>query len=396
MQPERLREGPTGEHDEHDEHDEHGEHGERRRHPRPRPDLKRLIALLEGQIGVRSLALSGLFLLASFYTLYFGRSFFMPLVLATLFSLLLSPVVRTLKRVARVPEPLGAGLVMLALLGALSFGIYELSGPAYDWMAAAPQTLRKVEAKLRDLKRPVATIGKATEQVEKFAQVGAGPAKPQQVTVQAPSWGERLVGQATDVVAGIFIMLVMLFFLLASGDLFLRKLIKVLPRLEDRKRAIEIARQVEEEVGRYLGTVTMMNAGIGTAVWISMALVGMPNPLLWGVMVFVSNYVPYLGSIVCYVVIATVGFLTFDTLGRCLLPLGIYLLLNIAEAYVVTPLVLGRRLTLNPVVLFLSLTFWGFLWGIPGAVLAVPIMVVFKIFCDHIEPLAPIGEFLGS
>jgi predicted PurR-regulated permease PerM len=393
MQPERLREGPPGEPDEPDEHDEHGE---RRRHPRPRPDLRRLIALLEGQIGVRSLALSGLFLLASFYTLYFGRSFFMPLVLATLFSLLLSPVVRTMKRVARVPEPLGAGVVMLALLGALGLGIYELSGPAYDWMAAAPQTLRKVEAKLRELKRPVATIGKATEQVEKFAQVGAGQAKPQQVTVQAPSWGERLIGQATDVVAGIFIMLVMLFFLLASGDLFLRKLIRVLPRLEDRKRAVEIARQVEEEVGRYLGTVTMMNAGIGTAVWISMALVGMPNPLLWGVMVFVSNFVPYLGSILCYIVIAVVGFLTFDTLGRCLLPLGIYLLLNFAEAYVVTPLVLGRRLTLNPVVLFLSLTFWGFLWGIPGAVLAVPIMVVFKIFCDHIEPLAPIGEFLGG
>ena len=393
MQPGRMREGPTVEDS---EHGEHGEHGERRRHPRPRPDLKRLIALLEGQVGVRSLALSGLFLLASFYTLYFGRSFFMPLVLATLFSLLLSPVVRTMKRVARVPEPLGAGLVMLALLGALGLGIYELSGPAYDWMASAPQTLRKVEAKLRELKRPVATIGKATEQVEKFAQVGAGQTKPQQVTVQAPSWGERLVGQATDVVAGIFIMLVMLFFLLASGDLFLRKLIKVLPRLEDRKRAVEIARQVEEEVGRYLGTVTMMNAGIGTAVWISMALVGMPNPLLWGVMVFVSNFVPYLGSILCYVVIGVVGFLTFDTLGRCLLPLGIYLLLNIAEAYVVTPLVLGRRLTLNPVVLFLSLTFWGFLWGIPGAVLAVPIMVVFKIFCDHIEPLAPIGEFLGS
>jgi predicted PurR-regulated permease PerM len=188
----------------------------------------------------------------------------------------------------------------------------------------------------------------------------------------------------------------MLFFLLASGDLFMRKLIRVLPRVEDRKRAVEIARQVEEEVGRYLGTVTMMNLGIGTAVWISMALLGMPNPLLWGVMVFVSNFVPYLGSILCYVVIAVVGFLTFDTLGRCLLPLGVYLLLNFAEAYVVTPLVLGRRLTLNPVVLFLSLTFWGFLWGIPGAVLAVPIMVVFKIFCDHIEPLAPIGEFLGG
>jgi predicted PurR-regulated permease PerM len=384
MQPERLHDEPAP------------EEGEDRPHERPRPDLRQVLALLQEPLGVRSIALSGLFLLASFYTLYFGRSFFMPLVLALLFSLLLSPVVRTLKRVVRVPEPLGAGLVMIALLGTLGFGIYELSGPAYAWMAGAPQSLHRVEAKLRDLKKPVATIGRATEQVEKIAQVGGAPAKPQAVTVQAASWGERLLGQATDVVAGIFIMLVMLFFLLASGDLFLRKLIKVLPRLEDRRRAVEIARQVEEDVGRYLATVTMMNAGIGTAVGISMALVGMPNPLLWGALVFISNYIPYLGSIVCYVVFAMVGFLTFDTLGRCLLPVGIYVLLNIAEAYVVTPLVLGRRLTLNPVVLFLSLTFWGFLWGIPGAVLAVPIMVVFKIFCDHIEPLAPIGEFLGG
>jgi predicted PurR-regulated permease PerM len=362
---------------------------------RPRSERQRLAALLKGPFGVRSLALSGLFLLASFYTLYVARSFFMPLVLAVLFSVMLTPVVRTMKRLLRVPEPFGAAVVMLALLGTLGLGIYELSGPAYDWMARAPQSLRRVEDKLRDLKKSMLTLGKATEQVEKIAQVGAPPPKTQAVAVQRQTWGERLFIQATDVVTGVFVMSVMLYFLLASGDLFMRKLIRVLPRLEDRKRAVEIGRQVEEDVSRYLATVTMMNAGLGIAVWISMAMIGLPNPLLWGAIAFVSNFIPYLGSVTCYVVLGMVGFLTFDTLGHCLLPVGIFLVFNVIEAYVVTPLVLGRRLTLNPVMLFLALTFWGFLWGIPGAILAVPIMVVFKIFCDHIEPLAPFGEFLG-
>jgi predicted PurR-regulated permease PerM len=317
----------------------------------------------------------------------------MPVVLALLFSLLLLPAVRTLRR-ARIPEPLGAALVLLSVLGVLGVGVYELAGPAYSWMTAAPQSLRTVEAKLRDLKRPVATLGRATEQVERIAQV-TGANNKTAVAVQTPTLGERLFDQAADFATSAFILIVLLYFLLASGDLFLRKLIRVLPRLEDKRRAVEIAQQIEREVSRYLATVTMMNIGLGLAVWGSMWLIGLPNPLLWGAMVAVTNFVPYLGATLCYAVLGIVGFLTFNSLGHCLLPPAVFLVLNILEAFLITPTVLGRRLTLNPVVLFLGLTFWGFLWGIPGAILAVPGMVVLKILCDHIEPLAPIGEFLG-
>jgi predicted PurR-regulated permease PerM len=361
---------------------------------RPRPNLGRFRDLVQGPFGVRSLALTGLFILAAFYTLYFGRSFFLPIVLALLFNFLLSPVVRALKRL-RIPEGLGAALVVFGLLGSIGWGVYELAGPAYEWAEKAPGTMRRLENKLRQFKKPVQTMSKATEQVEKITQVGGAKAPPT-VSVRTESLGERMFSQATELVAGGMVMFVLLFFLLASGDLFLRKLIRVLPSLADKKRAVEIARQIETEISTYLVTVTVINVALGAAVWGITSLLHVPNPLLWGVLAMVTNYIPYLGAIIMIVVLAMVGFLTFpDTTQAFMVPLS-FVGLNILESYLVTPMVLGRRLTLNPVVIFLALTFWGWIWGITGGLLAVPIMVVFKIFCDHSEPLRPLGEFLGD
>jgi predicted PurR-regulated permease PerM len=361
---------------------------------RPRPDIRRLRNAFQGPFGVRSMALTGLFILAAFYTLYFGRAFFLPIVLALLLNFLFSPVVRTMKKL-RIPEALGAGLVVFGLLGALVLGMYQLSGPAYEWAQKAPQTMRRLETKLRDFKKPVQTMSKAAGQVEKITQVGGG-SQPPTVEVRTESLGERVFSQATDLVANGMVMFILLFFLLASGDLFLRKLIRVLPSLSDKKKAVEIARQIETDISAYLVTITIINIGLGVAVWGITTLLGVPNPLLWGVLAMVTNYIPYLGAIIMIVVLAMVGFLTFkDTTQALMVPLS-FVGLNILESYLVTPMVLGRRLTLNPVVIFLALTFWGWLWGITGALLAVPIMVVFKIFCDHSEPLRPIGEFLGD
>jgi predicted PurR-regulated permease PerM len=360
---------------------------------RSRPDLKKLESAMQGgQSGVRSLALTGLFILAAFYTLYFARSFFLPIVLAILLSFLLSPVVRGLKKL-HIPEGLGAAVVVLGLLGALGLGIYELAGPAYEWAQQAPKSLHKLESKLAELKKPVQTVSNATAQVEKITKVGAAPPP---TIVQQETLGEKLFSQTTDLLAGGSVMLIMLLFLLASGDLFLRKLIRVLPRVADKRTAVEIARRIQSDISTYLATVTMINGGLGLGTWGAMALLQVPNPLLWGVMAWAVNYIPYLGAMTMYVVLTMVGFLTFQSVGHALLVPGAFAVLNILEAYLVTPLVLGKRLTLNPVVVFLTLTFWGWIWGVAGAILAVPIMVVFKILCDHSEPLAPIGEFLGD
>jgi len=361
----------------------------------PRSPAKKLREVMEGPFGVRSLSLTGLFVLAFFYTLYFARAFFLPIVLALLLSFLLSPVVRALKRL-RVPYGLGAGLVIFAVLGSLGVGIYELADPAYAWAEQAPRQLRRLERKLAGVKKPVETMSKATQQVEKMAQVSPSGQVSPKVEVQAESLGKRMFSQATGLMAGGAVTVVLLFFLLASGDSFLPRLIRGLPGLENKLGAVAIARQIEREISAYLVTITVINLALGLAVWGVMAWIGIPNPVLWGVLAFAANYIPYLGTFLMIAVLGMVGFLTFNDTAHALLAPGAFVALHLVESYLVTPLAVGHRMTLNPVVIFLGLTLWGWLWGIPGALLSVPILVVFKIICDHSAPLRQVGELLGD
>ncbi len=189
--------------------------------------------------------------------------------------------------------------------------------------------------------------------------------------------------------------LVLLYFLLASGDMFLLKLV-ILPTLENKKRAVEIYRQIEADVSTYLSVVTLINFAFGCIIGSSMYLLGMPNPLLWGVMAAVLAYIPYLGSLIGISTVTVVAILTFDDIFRIIMVPSIYFALDTVEANLVTPMIVGRRLALNPVVIFIWLIFCGWIWGITGALLAVPLLAIIKIISDKVEQLAPIGEFLGS
>lgn len=362
----------------------------------PRPDITRLAGLFDGPVDVRSLVLTGIFVLLSFYTLYFARSLFLPIVLAILLNFLLAPLVRGLKRL-RIPEGIGAGIVILGFLGAVSLGMYRLSGPASGWIERAPDGLQRVERRIRQVRQPVEDVRRAAERVERqVEQIARGDSRrPQEVELRRDTFTGVVLSRTGSFLGGAVVMIVLLYFLLASGDLFLRKLVRVLPRLEDKKRAIEIARQTQRHISAYLSTVTLINIGLGIAVGLAMWAIGMPNPVLWGVLAGFLNYIPYLGPMVTASILAVVSLLTFDHLGRALVVPLLYLGINATEGYLVTPMMLGRRLTLNPVVIFLGIILWGWIWGVAGALLAVPILATFKIFCDHIEPLAPIGEFLG-
>ena len=209
------------------------------------------------------------------------------------------------------------------------------------------------------------------------------------------SVGEILLGQTQGFLVSGGVMFVLLFFLLASGDMFLRKLVTVLPRFENKKLAVEISRQIEHDISRYLLTVTLINAVFGSAVGLSMYFIGLPNALLWGVMAGLLHFIPFLGAIVGISVVTLVALVTMDQLTSILLVPSAYLGLNLLEEYLFFPFLIGRRLLLNPVVIFIWLIFWGWLWGIPGALMAVPLLAIFKIVCDHIEPLAAVAEFLG-
>jgi predicted PurR-regulated permease PerM len=357
------------------------------------PDIKKLGEALRERLEIRSLAITGLFILAAFYTLYFARAFLLPIVLAVLLDFLLSPLIRGLKR-ARIPEPLGAALVIIGLLGTAGVAVYGLVEPAKEWVAKLPGSMREAEDRLRQLRTPVEQVSKTAEQVEQATKMD-DPAQTPEVVVKGPTLTERLFGTTQTIVFGAVEVIILLYFLLAAGDLFLQKLIKVLPQLRDKKKAVAIARETEASISTYLLTVTLVNIGLGLTVAAVMFLLEMPNPLLWGALAALAEFIPYLGATALLAVLSLAGLVTFQQLGHALLIPAAYLGVNVLQSQVISPLILGRRLTLNPVAIFIGLVFWWWIWGVPGAFIAVPLIATFKIFCDHIEALAPIGEFLG-
>ena len=195
-------------------------------------------------------------------------------------------------------------------------------------------------------------------------------------------------------VGGLFETVLVLFFLLLSGDTFLRRLVEVLPRFSDKRQAIEISQQIEHDISAYLVTVTIMNAAVGLATALVMWLCGVGDPILWGAVAFLLNFVPILGPMFGIVTFVLVGLLTVSTLWGALLPAVLYLAIHVAEGETITPMLLARRFTLNPVLVIMALIFWYWMWGVPGAILAVPMLAITKIICDRIKILAAVGHFL--
>ncbi len=344
-------------------------------------------------------ALPALLLLAILTVLYLARDLILPVVAALILSLVFLPLVRGMKKIF-IPVPLGAGLVVLGLMAGFAGAGYNLSEPASEWLEKAPQSLKKIDKKLLKIAGSMQEVASATEKVqditEKLASGDSNKEKPREVVMQEPTLTGTVLYSARDFVVAALSTMVLLYFLLASGDMFLRKTIAVTPRFSDKKRAVDIAHQVEMAVSRYLFTVAVINVGLGTAVALAMYLMGVPNPVLWGVMVATLNFIPYIGDIVSFSVLTVVGLLTFDPLWQSLMVPGVFYLLTALEGYLITPLIVSRRLSLNPVVIILSVLFWGWMWGVPGALLAVPILVALKTVCDRVESLQVFGEYLGE
>jgi predicted PurR-regulated permease PerM len=343
---------------------------------------------------VKSMALTGLFLIAAFYTLYFMRAMLLPLVLALLLSYLLVPLVRGLAKV-KIRPLFGSAIVLLALIAAIGYSVSLLSEPAAGWIEKAPYSLQQLKAKLLPLKKPIEKVAQATGEIDKLTTPEPEQAKPQEVVVKRSALADAFFTQGPEFVASGVVMFILLYFLLAYDGVFLEKIIRITPRLGDKKKAVSIIRDIEAHISRYLLTITAINIGLGLAVGITVHLLGLRNPIMWGVMVAILNFVPYLGALTGIICMTLGAVLSFDSLGYALVFPASYLLLAILEGNFITPMVLGRSLTLNPVLILIALAFWGWMWGISGMILAVPILATFKIFCDHIEPMAPIAEFLS-
>lgn len=359
---------------------------------RPRPNVEHLLALLERPFIVRSVALTLLVVMASFFTIYFARDVLMPIAAALVLQFVVSPVMRGFGRL-RVPAPVGAAVIILGLLGTIGLGGYYLSGPASEWMERMPTVAQQLQERLRVLKAPVEKVKRASDEVEKATAVGGSKVE---VTVRAPGFLEQIATGLRKTLVQIGIILGLLFFLLASGDMFKLKLVRVIPRLTDKKRAVMILNEIERHVSAYLFTVLVVNVSLGAAVGLGLWLIGMPNAALWGVMAGILTFLPLIGSTIGSIVVTIAALLSFDSVTYALLAPAIYILVAIAEAQIVAPILLGRNLTLNPVVIMMSMLLWGWMWGIPGVLLAVPFLATIKALCDHIEPLAAIGEFLSD
>jgi predicted PurR-regulated permease PerM len=335
-----------------------------------------------------------------FYTLYFTGEIVVPLIFAVLFKLLLTPGYRVLTR-WRVPSPLAALIMMSLLAGILGVFGYGLAAPASDWMSKVPQSLPRIEQHLSVLRQPLDRILNLTHRVEKMADPNSGgngkaapaPAPPAQ---DGSSLAAYLFSGTRSLLTGFGITALFLFFLLVTGDVFMRKLVEILPSFRDKKQAVEMSHEIEHNVSAYLVTITIMNTLVGIATGLAMWVIGLPNPVLWGAMAFLFNYVLILGPLTGIAIFLAVGLLTFESFWHAMLPAAVYLAIHLVEGETVTPMLVAKRFTLNPVLVIGSLIFWDWMWGIPGALVAVPLLGIIKIVCDRVRPLMAVGHFLGG
>src|SRR5450830_1590287 len=321
--------------------------------------------------------LGGLFVLALLTTAYVASEVVLPLIFAVILKLLLQPGLSILERL-HVPRTIASLLLILALFGTIVGLGTAISGPARTWAAKLPEGIPRLEERLSFMREPINTLQQFLQQVEDFG--GTGPSPNAAASARGPTLLTKLFTGTRNFASDLFTTVLFLFFFLVSGDIFLHRL--------------KISQQIGSDISAYLVTITIMNAAVGIATALTMWLTGVGDPILWGTVAFLLNYVPILGPALGVLIFLFAGLLTHDTLWQALLPAGLYLGFHLIEGESVTPMLLARRFTLNPVLVIIALVFWFWIWGISGAILAVPILAIAKIICDRLQPLAAFGHFL--
>jgi predicted PurR-regulated permease PerM len=341
-----------------------------------------------------TVALILLTVLAVFYTLYLTSELVLPIVLALVLKMFLQPGMRFLTQRLRLPTVIAAPCMVAAVLIGIAVILGGLVAPAADWISKGPRSVAVLEERLHVVKHPIELVQGAIHRLEGLAKSSSESA--QAVAVQDSGLGGLIFRGTRDVLGEFVILIVVLFFMLSAGDTLLRRLVEILPSFGDKKRAVEIVSEIEQNISTYLLTITMMNALVGVATGLVMWLCGVPDPILWAAVAFLLNYVPILGPLSGVIVFFLVGLLTFEEIEFAFVPAAAYLAIHVAEGETITPMLLARRFTLNPVLVIVALFFWHWMWGVPGALLAVPLLAITKIVADRIPELTPLGHLLGN
>lgn len=348
------------------------------------PDLRR-------QLRWPLVTLACLGMLAAFVLM---RAFLMPVCLAFLLALTFSPIRRVLQRRGISPVITSAGIV-LSLIAGLGLIVLTLYTPVQQYAANSVQIMAEVEIKLRGLSSAIERVAEASEKVEALANQNNGEVV-ETVRVDQPGLLSRMAMSTPLMVGQAVFTIVLLFFITASGDMFYAKIVESSPTFRDKRNAIGITRDIERRISRYFLTITAINAGLGVAVGVTLWALGMPNPLLFGVMAYLFNFIPFIGALAGVAVTFAIGLVSFDTVGQAAIAAGAYFALTSIEGQLITPYAVGRRLSLNPVIVFLAVAFWGWAWSFIGMFIAVPLLIVTMVIAENIEGLKGLAIFLSG
>ncbi|WP_417804060.1 AI-2E family transporter [Thalassospira lucentensis] len=359
-------------------------------------DAKERVAMTRALLyrRARTISVIGTFAVVVIGCLHIAKAIVLPIILAFLVSLVFSPVVRTGARF-RIPRVLTAFTIVLGLTASAFAAVYGLSGPVSGWIDEAPQIERQLRLRFADLSEPLDKLRDAQKQVADATDQSSTDEDVQKVIVTEPSMISQAAQGAPGIMTGIGLMLVLVLFLLTSGDLIYQKFVRALPTFGDRRKGLHIAHDVEREVSHYLATITAINIILGIVIGFFMAILDMPNPFLWGIAAMVLNFVPILGALCGVIIVGVVALVSVQTTGEALIPPAVYLACTVIEGQLITPALVGNRLRINSIAIILAIAFWGWLWGVVGVLVAVPLLIVTSVIANHVEGLGALRELLG-
>ena len=327
--------------------------------------------------------------------LYFAHAVFIPIALAILFALLLSSPVEALNRKG-LQRGVSALFILIIFLSVLGAAVDLLWAPAQSWLTAAPRTSQIIQRKIgpaaRFMQRVDAISSRAGHLTDNNPAV---PAAPKTAPVQSPNESDGLLVQTREALISVITVVILTLFLLAAGPPVLARMTAAFAKETHATHVLQVIEAIRGEVGRYYATIALINLGLGVATWLLMMLIGMPNPMLWGAVAGTLNFIPYVGSATTFAILTVVAFVSFNGLGPVFAVAGGYLTLATIEGQVIQPLMVGQRLELNPIIVFLALWFGGWFWGIAGIVLAIPSLVALKVAAEHSDQGTALVEFLS-
>jgi predicted PurR-regulated permease PerM len=345
----------------------------------------------------RNRLLGAIFVLMLLTVLALAAQVVVPVLVAILISLMLAPTVRLLTQ-WHIPRAV-ASLFVLGLTIAIGVAaLNALARPAIDWIGHAPKAIEQFAHQARDLWRPIADAGKATEKITHMSQTGTadGQQPVRIVDSSAPDPVFQLLSAAPGVISSIIVTIVLVFVFLLHGDTVLRKLVEFAPDWHAKRGVVVATRDAQRELSSYVLTISMINAVLGMATAAALWLLGVPDALLWGGIAALLNFAPYIGPILTVIALSIVGMTSVHSLLFGLGPPAAFLALHFIESFIVTPLLAGRRLALDPIMIFLSLLVLGWMWGITGLLIAVPLLTCFKIVASRIPAWAPVAKLLSA